>query len=229
MNTNAYSVRQLTPLLASDKPNDAEIRAFIKRAESSINIHLAKRYFVPVEKLVNLSGTISTSKADEDIDPIESPYNIVTGSGTKFLTELSVLDTIHVNKTKEALKIKSITSDTELIVESNACNTSTSSTFFVIPESLVTISEYLTAQLILITHFSEKAYNQETERFNKQFEYFAKDILNVIKNGQFLDSTLRLASDNESLARLGYVGINNDVRTYTDNNLAICQSLDFLK
>lgn len=229
MYTNAFSVRELTPLLNANKPTDSEIRGFIKRAESIINQWIAKRYLTPIQKANNLTGTISTIKASSDLDVIESPYNTITGSGTSFLSEVKALDMIYVVSTGEALKVLSVESDTSIICTSNACIDSTDSEFFIIPDTLVTCSEYMTAQLILISHFSEKAYNQETETFFRQFDMIAKSLIESLRNGSYFDNTLVTQSDTNTNARLVYVGIDNDVRSYVDNNLSISTNNWFKK
>lgn len=65
----------------------------------------------------DLTGTVSTTTGDAT----------VTGTGTLFLTELVVGDTIRVTDTSEVLKVLSIASNTSLEATTNASNNEASS------------------------------------------------------------------------------------------------------
>jgi hypothetical protein len=80
---------------------------------------------------------------------------------------------------------------------------------------------YQTAMLIVLTHFSEQAYNQETGVFNTQYTMIAKNLIDVISRGEYLNTDLTEQVSTKSAARLVTVSISNDLRTYIDD----CQEL----
>lgn len=228
MYCNPTTVRELTPLLTTEAISDAQIINFINRAESKLNLHLGRRYQIPIAKNDNLTGTVSVVQGT----------TTVTGSGTDFSSEVSVGDYIYIVSTKEALRV-SETGGGALTVSSNALNTASGSAFFVMPSEIVTASEYLSAKLIVQTHFSEQDYNQETQTFDQSYNDVAMDIINSICGNSIPD---RLPGDirsdyyNTDLvpqatgnnnARLVYVNTTNDARQIIDNISANIVSTHF--
>ena len=129
MYTNPRAVRQLVSLFQSTgnsnnlrNVTDEILRAFIAKSDSKVNSQLGSRYIVPVEVIdeFKLSGTVTTTPANTDDEPIDGTNNILTGVGTSFLTQLFPNDMVYIMGTREALKVKSVTSDTSLLFESNS-------------------------------------------------------------------------------------------------------------
>ena len=89
--SNAYCIRQLTPLL--NAISDKSIMIFNRKAESSFNPLIASRYKIPVQKAVNLTGTITVIDGNRT----------VTGTSTLFTTEVFPGEMIYINKTREIL------------------------------------------------------------------------------------------------------------------------------
>jgi hypothetical protein len=193
--SNAFCIRELTPLL--DSILDKRIMSFNRRAESIINPCFGNRYKIPVEKKQNLTGTITTIDGNATI----------TGVGTLFTTEVFPGEMIHVNKSKEALRILSIQSDTLLTVDHEEVTNSvgiksypgrplyavSASTFFVIPDQIVTLSEYETARLLLMPTLADRARNREDQKraFLDEYEMIAKPIMDKLREGLYYDSTLK--------------------------------------
>jgi hypothetical protein len=208
MYTNASLVRNLTPLLTTEAIATDKIVEFIFQAESIINMGLAKRYATPIVR-DNLTGTISTTTNNAT----------VTGSGTAFLTELLPGDVIQVGKTKEAIRVLSIASNTSLTGSSaGAVDYSTSgSNFFVIPREIVTVSTYYTAMLIILAHFSEQAYNQQTGQFVTQYNMIAEPLLKEIVAGDYLNTDLTEQTATKNAKRYITVNTSSDIRSFVND------------
>ena len=208
MYCNASLVRGLTPLLTTEAISDENIREFIYQAESILNNGLGKRYAVPISAKSNLSGTIA----------ITANSATVTGSNTSFLSEVYPGDIIQVNDTREALKVLSVASNTSLTASSNAVYTDASSSFFVIPRDIVTAAMYLTAMLIILTHFSEQAYNQDTATFNTQYSLIAKDLIESITKGDYLNTDIVKQVDSKNANRYITVTTSGDIRSFVNDS-----------
>jgi hypothetical protein len=211
MYSNPTLVRALTPLLTTEAISDTSILEFIYQAESILNLGLAKRYVTPITKDSNLTGTIASTASNSTI----------TGTSTLFLTEVFPGDILYCIDKREAYKVSSIASNTSLTISTNALYTESSSSFFVLPREMVTASMYQAAMLIVLTHFSEQAYNQETGVFNTQYTMIAKNLIDVISRGEYLNTDLTEQVSTKSAARLVTVSISNDLREYIDD----CQEL----
>lgn len=207
MYSNPGLVRKLTPLLTTEAISDSDILEFINQADSILNQALAKRYVVPVTAKISLTGAIAITAGSATI----------TGSGTAFLSELYPGDIICALDTREVFKVLSIASNTSLTVTSNALYSDASSTFFVMPREIVTASQYYSAMLIILTHFSEQAYNQETGAFNNQYALIAEKLIDSISSGDYLNVNLAKQSDSASAARYIIVNTANDIRSFTDD------------
>lgn len=228
MYCNASTVRELTPLMTTECISDAKIRNFIVRAESKLNLHIGRRYQIPIVKNDNLTGTIS----------ISSGNNTITGSGTDFINEIKVGDYIYPSSSNEAMRVETVTA-LNLTVSADAVNTVSSSSFFVLPPEIVTASEYLSAKLIVQTYFSEQDYNQETQTFDESYNAVAMDIINSICGNAILDrkpGDIRSDYYNTDLvpqataknnARLVYIGNTNTARTRVNEFSVNLTSGDF--
>lgn len=211
MYTNPFLVKSCTPLFSSIVTSNVGTKSFyekdflraILRGDSIIDGYLKPRYFTPVSKVENCTGTVSSTKVtDPDNEPVQDPYNTIIGVNTKFLTELSFGDVIFIKTSKEALEVEEIISDTELKVSSNANFTASNSEYFVLPTDLVTASSFKACQLMLMFNFPEHSYNQEARPFFEQFEKEAKPILTRMEKGDFYDSSLEERENTQNTGRL---------------------------
>lgn len=233
MYSNASLVRVLTPLLTTEAISDSEIRDFIVSADAKLNIHLGRRYVVPIVKKDDylLSGTISMS----------SSSTTISGTGTDFTNEVLVDSFIYPIKTQEVMKVTDVTAST-LTVSANSVNGFTDSTYFLLPPEIVTASRYYAAKLIVQTHFSEKDYNQETATFDSTYNAVALDIINTIcansvaqmnkkpnlvPMSDYFNSELKEQVTANNNARLVYIGNNNSAAAITTRNDCYINSLDF--
>jgi hypothetical protein len=208
---------------------DAQIETFIRRAESKLNLHLGRRYIMPVVKHDNLSGTISISAGTDT----------VSGVGTDFINEVFIGDYIYPLTTREAMRISAIADAGTLTVSANAIQAVSSSAFFVLPSEIVTASEYLSAKLIVQTYFSEQDYNQETQTFDRIYNEVAMDIINSICGNSILDrrpseirsdyfnTDLQMQATGNNNARLVYINNTNEARQRVDEFSVNLTSRDF--
>ena len=233
MYSNASLVRVLTPLLTTETITDAQIRDFISMADAKLNLHLGRRYVVPVVKQTAylLTGTISMSASS----------NSITGTGTDFTNEILVDDYIYPTKTRETLKVSNVSAST-ITTSSDSINGFTASTWFIIPTEIVTASRYYAAKLIVQTHFSEKDYNQDTSTFDKTYNALAMDIINTIcansvasmnakpntvPMSDYYNSELQTQSTSNNNARLVYINNSNSSRQRNDEHNTALSSADF--
>jgi len=208
MYCNPTMVRALTPLLTTEAVTDSQILEFIFQAESILNLGLARRYSTPITAVTNLTGTIATTASQTGI----------TGTSTLFTTQVFPGDVIYCIDTREALKVSSITNATTIVASAAALYSESSSSFFVIPREIVTASMYHAAMLIILCHFSEQAYNQETGRFTTQYNAIAKDLITQISKGDYYNTSLTAQADSKNNARLAYINTTSDVRTFIDDS-----------
>lgn len=192
MYSNPSTVKEIVYLYNTDSIPDIAFLGMINRAESVINSELRQKYIVPIEKLQNLTGVISTTADD----------NQVVGVGTLFTTELKPYDYIRLNSNGECLRVLSIEDDLTFTASSNAIYTASNSSFIDIPASFSLMSEYLSSHLIMMTYFSEKAYNQETGRYNLQFWNIYKKTLDELKDGKGYLSELKPQIAEKTTARM---------------------------
>lgn len=218
MYCNPTLVRALTPLLTSEAISDTSILEFIYQAESILNLGLNRRYATPITKTDNLTGTIATTAGQTGI----------SGTSTLFTTEVFPGDIIYCIDTREALKVSSITNATTIVASAAALYTETSSSFFIMPREIVTASMYHAAMLIILSHFSEQAYNQETGRFNTQYDAIAKSLIMQISKGDYYNTDLTAQSESKNNARLPYINTSGDVRTFIDDSQDIYTDVSFI-
>jgi len=197
MYCNPTIIRKFTPLLKSNIvvdgfKNYGEDNFLLKiiSADSKLNQILSNRYKIDLEPIEKPLGTLSTNKVlDPDNTAVSDPYNKIIGTGTNFSEFLSFGDVLYIKKTKEALQVKDVVSDTEIIINSNANFNAVNSEFWVIPSEIVTCSMFIAIKLILIANFTEQAYNQETIPFFNQFEKECKPIIERLEKGEvFLEN-----------------------------------------
>lgn len=221
MYSNADMVKELVFLVENNTDiTDAEIRTFGRRAESLINQWLGNRYIVPIVPSDDSgypTGTISTV----------ATTTAITGVGTTFTSDTKAGDVIYVTDTDEAIRIGSVTDATNSVSDFNAVNTATGSTYFVIPAEVVTVSEYLTAHLLIITHFSEQAYNQQTNTWNSQFKTFAEPLLKQIEAGDYYNRTIKEQVIASTIRRQGEV-FTGSLRTQVDSDSAVFYTKEFI-
>lgn len=225
--SNAYCIRQLTPLLELSDILDSKIEVFRKKAESIINLCIAPYYQVPIQKNTNNTGTINHSDG------------LIIGTDTLFTSEVMPLDVIRINSSGECFRVLSVDSDTQLTIDylidgvTNSDNitsypgkplvTFSNSTFIVVPDWLVTVTEYETAMLILMPTIADRAREKEDSRraFLNEYEMIAKPIMDKIKAGKYFDSSLVEQSNANNSGRLVYVSRANDNAEKIDNNQTI--------
>lgn len=225
--SNAYCVRQLTPLLEQSDILDSKIEVFRKKAESIINLCIAPYYQVPIQKSTNNTGVINHSDG------------LIIGTDTLFTSEIMPLDVIRVNSTGECFRILSVDSDTQLTIDylidgvTNTDNetvypgkpliTFSNSSFIVVPDWLVTVTEYEAAMLILMPTIADRAREKEDSRraFLNEYEMIAKPIMDKIKMGKYFDSSLVEQSNANNTGRLVYVSRSNDNAEKIDSNQSI--------
>ena len=226
-NSNAYCIRQLTPLLELSDILDSKIEVFRKKAESNINLYIAPYYQVPIQKKTNNTGTINHSDG------------LIIGTDTLFTTEVMPLDVIRINSSGECFRVLSVDSDTQLTIDylvdgvTNSDNVTSypgkplvtflNSTFIVVPDWLVTVTEYESAMLILMPTIADRAREKEDARraFLNEYEMIAKPIMDKIKAGKYFDSSLVEQSSTNNTGRLVYVSRANDNAEKIDNNQTI--------
>lgn len=225
MYSNPTILRDLAPLLRQSLTNSSvktllekDLLLKIISADSKIDKFLSSTYKIPIQPKTAFfcTGTISTTKpADPDIEPIDNPYNLIVGVGTSFLTELKFGDIIQVFSTKEALQVIEIIDDENIIVSSNSNFTSNNSTFFIIPAAIADISGYLAVKKLLMSHFSEQAYSQETIPMFKEYEKEIKPVLDDLISGNMIFNQLEPAAAPDVKSRLmGYVNPNENRNNY---------------
>lgn len=212
MYCNPYEVRELSSQLSINLVNSValpnltedKILKRILAADSYINTHLKSRYITPVIKKEGsfLTGTVSTIKVtDPDNAEIGTPYNIVIGVGTSFLSELHYGDMIQIVSSLEALRVIEIISDTELKVSSNANFTASNSKFFIIPEEIRDASLYKSAQLCLLSKNEDTSYGQDNIPFFTKLEKEVKPFIEALSEGRFFDDTLIERSTSQNTGR----------------------------
>ena len=225
--SNAYCIRQLTPLLEASDILDSKIEVFRKKSESIINLYIAPYYQVPIQKNVANTGTINNSDG------------LIIGTDTLFTSEVMPLDVIRVNSSGECFRVLSVDSDTQLTIDylvegvTNSDNvtsypgkplvTFSNSTFIIVPDWLVTVTEYESAMLILLNVIADRAREKEDSRraFLNEYEMIAKPIMDKIKKGKYFDDSLIKQSNANNSGRLVYVSRSNDNAEKIDNNQAI--------
>ena len=225
--SNAYCIRQLTPLLELSDILDSKIEVFRKKAESIINLYIAPYYQVPIQKSTNNTGTINHSDG------------LIIGTNTLFTSEVMPLDVIRINSSGECFRVLSVDSDTQLTIDylvegvTNSDNVTSypgkplvtflNSTFIVVPDWLVTVTEYESAMLILMPTIADRAREKEDARraFLNEYEMIAKPIMDKIKKGKYFDSSLVEQSSTNNTGRLVYVSRSNDNAEKIDNNQTI--------
>lgn len=218
MYTNPRAVRQLVSLFQSTgntnslrNVTDEVLRAFIAKSDSKVNSQISSRYIVPIEVIdeYKLTGTVTTTPASTDTDPIDGTNNILTGVGTSFTTQVFPNDMIYIMGTREALKVKSVTSDTSLLFESNSIYQATASKIFIIPESIVTVSEYYAAQMVLLSYKSDVSYEQDVMPLFNEHSKVIQPIIDELKKGRFYNTELKPQAAGKTLARFVRITQNN--------------------
>lgn len=235
-NTNPYCVRELTKLLRNGDETDLLIKSFIRKSESIINPLLAKLYLMPIQKKIDLTGLITVVADDE----------IVTGINTLFLSEVFPGQMLRVNANGEALRVLSIESNTNLTVEflvggvtdindvisypGKPILSASNSSFIIIPDWLVTATEYETARLMMMNETADRAREKEDAKrsFLDEYEMIAKPIIENIKSGQYFDSSLKSQLNENNSNRLVYINSDNSSRDRIDRNNDIYNSGSFI-
>ncbi len=225
--SNAYCIRQLTPLLEVSDILDSKIEVFRKKTESIINLCIAPYYQVHIQKNTNNTGTINHSDG------------LIIGTDTLFTSEVMPLDVIRINSSGECFRVLSVDSDTQLTIDylvdgvtnsegvtsypGKPLVTFSNSTFIVVPDWLVTVTEYESAMLILLNVIADRAREKEDSRraFLNEYEMIAKPIMDKIKAGKYFDSSLVEQSNANNSGRLVYVSRSNDNAKKIDNNQTI--------
>lgn len=213
------SVKDLTPLFKALAAST--VNRFIQRAESKINRRLGGKYAIPLQKLPGnyLTGTISVGSGSAS----------VTGVGTLFTQQVVEGDMLYVIDSREPIRIKLIDSDTTLTLEHNAQRTATNSSFWDIPESIATATEYLAASLLIRREFSKQAYNQETEKWSGEYERIAKEEIDGFLMGNYYDTSLVAQTAAKTAARIIQINdtesserVTNFVKEVNSNSFTNC-------
>jgi hypothetical protein len=148
------------------------------RAESKINSKLKSKFQTPivVKSDYRLSGDFLTQAGSTTINGISTLFN----------DELMEGQTIYCMETKEPLMIKTINSNLSLELFYPAKKTTFSGHGWVIPEEIVTATEFYTASLLLQYEYSDKAYNQEGDIYQKGYHKKAmEEIDNLLNSGAY--------------------------------------------
>tara|TARA_Y100000310_G_scaffold90528_2_gene87816 strand:- start:11525 stop:12226 length:702 start_codon:yes stop_codon:yes gene_type:complete len=227
---NAAMVRELTPLLVASEISDAEINKFGNHFETRLNNLIGRRYKVPVlgsaiaidsdsfRTGYKATGTVSTTQCNTTI----------TGISTLFSTELFEDDVVRIGIYGEAFKIANVGGATTFTGNSAALNTKSTQTLYLIPQEIGMVCAYYTAEAVLMTHFSEQAFNQDTDLFQKQLEAFAKPVYDSLINGDLFFSGLTAQTTANNNARKVYINNSNDIRTMIDDADEILVGSDFI-
>jgi hypothetical protein len=215
MYTNPRSVRQLVSLFQSTgntinlrNITDGIIRNAINQSDSKVNSLLASRYIVTIEVIdeFKLTGTVTTTPASTDDDPIDGTNN----------TEVFPNDMVYIMGTREALKVKSVTDDTNLITDSNSIYQATDSKFFIIPQSIVTVSEWYAAQILLLAYKSDISYQQEVMPLFNEYSKIVKPIIDELTNGRFYNTELKPQASAKTLSRFVKITQNTSDSEYIE-------------
>lgn len=214
--TSVNEVKKVSVFLKDAAVSDEDIESFIIDAQSYIHQLIAKRYVIPLQPILKPSGTISTT--------INS--NIIIGTDTKFTTDLIYPNQhLYIKNSDTLVIIDSIVSDTELTIKdftfvyktNNTITTSVkkvidkdviNSPYYLIPEEIATATKYLAAKLLLMSQFSDKAYNQDTFPFYEMYQQFADRIIKQMESGNYYNALLLEQTLINNSARL--VGISLD-------------------
>lgn len=213
-------IRELSPLLTNTSdPTNLLITRFIRKAEASkINAWLGSRYTIPIQPKVFPDGTIAVTNADAT----------VTGTGTTFTDDLQVNDTIQIDGTKEVLRVLSITSDTELEATSTAVTSKSGSAWFVLPDDIVTASEFTSAYLLIIYKFAEQTSNQEeVQKYIERMNLLAGDIIEQLKSGDYINPDLEEATSASQVNQPGYDD-TSDLRSLVETNDSLFINSNFV-
>jgi hypothetical protein len=136
------------------------------RAESKINSKLKSKFQTPIV--------------------VKSDYRLSGDFLTLFNDELMEGQTIYCMETKEPLMIKTINSNLSLELFYPAKKTTFSGHGWVIPEEIVTATEFYTASLLLQYEYSDKAYNQEGDIYQRGYHKKAmEEIDNLLNSGAY--------------------------------------------
>lgn len=221
MFSNTSFLRELSPLLVdSTNPTDLLATKFIRKGEASkINVWLGGRYAIPIQPKVFLDGTIT----------VIADSNVVTGSSTTFTDDLCVNDTIQITSTKEVLRVLSIDSNTSFIATSEAVTSKAASTYWVVPDEIVTASEFISAYLLIDFYFAEQASNQEeVEKYIARFDKFVGDIIEQMSKGDYINPDLEEATSSQQSMLPSYSD-SSDLRTLIENNDTLFISEAFVR
>ena len=222
MYSNASFIRELSPLLVNaDNPTDLIIHRYIRKAESGkIDIWLGSKYAIPLTPKVFLDGTIS----------VISGSATVIGITTTFTDDLQINDTVQIASTKEVLRVLSISSNTEFEATSDAITTKSGSSFWIIPDEIVTCSEFITAwMLIEFYNYIEQAGNQEeVNKYADRMLLVAGNIIKQLEDGSYLNTDLTAAPEASAAARLPSYNDTSDLRELIENNDTLFINSEFL-
>lgn len=166
---------------------------FILDTSAWIDDCLGGKYAIPLRS-DDLTGTIS----------VNSGVASITGTSTVFNSELRQYRHYHiiVEDTRELLVVDNYTSDTTLTLKYAPVLNATDSNFYFLPRSINTIVKYETARKVLQFHFSEEAYNQSTEAFQKIYETTVGSMMECLKDGSFYNTDLVEVPAGQSPARM---------------------------
>lgn len=214
-------IRELSPLLVdSSNPSDNDIWKFIRRAESvKINAWLGERYKVPLVPTSYLTGTIT----------VNADSKIVTGSSTTFTSDLNVFDVVQIASSGEVVRVASIESNTQFTATSEIVTSASASSFWIMPDEIVTASEFITAYMLIDFYFAEQASNQdEVEKYIDRMLKFAGDIIDQLKNGDYINDDLTSATDAERVGEISYSD-TSDFRELIEDNDELFIDSTFIK
>jgi hypothetical protein len=221
MLSNPFLVRELIPQITVDRdnPTNQNIINRIRDVDSKISLWLSPKYKNnPIQPNDYLTGTITVNKDS----------GAINGTSTTFAS-LQPGQVIQIVSTGEVLQIDQINSDTLITSNSNAFYDATGSSFWVVPDELVTASKWMTGHVITMLYFSEKTLNQDNvEKFDTRMQNFAGDIIKELKSGLYLNTDLMAQSSDKAPGRLIYINTDNDIRERVDSNLDIINSSSFI-
>lgn len=222
MYCNPRMVRGLVRLLRSNIISDGikskkeeDLLFSIINSDAKLDDKLSVRYKTEIEPKEYNVGLISTVKVpDPDTNIIESPYNVISGINTLFLDSIFFGDVIFIKKTKEALQVKQVVSDTSIIVSSNSNFTAIDSEFFVIPSKISYCSSFLAIKHILMLEYPDTTYSQEAIPFFTQFEKDVKPTLDAMEKGEAYFDNLVISSSKNAYRK--NVRLTNNIKRSND-------------
>lgn len=207
--TYSEAAREKTPLFKNITAR--QLNNIIREAASIIDRRLGGKYTIdPIRKRSGYysTGTVSVSKDN----------NVLSGSGTLFKTDSGNTRALRQDDylmlgLQEVVRVEEVQSETVAVLSHNANITLSGVDFFIIPSPLVLANQNLAASLVAAMQFSRQAYNQETTDYRAYYERMAKEQIDGLLVGNYLDVSLQPATQASGAGRIAsiYESDSNDM------------------